>query len=70
MSDTNNSQKIIESLEQVEHTAIATTLLNLGMLRDIEVTSGERVALTMVLPFPSIPDNVRGYMVNSLAVAA
>jgi len=24
----------------------------------------------MVLPFPSIPDNVRDYMVNSLAAAA
>jgi metal-sulfur cluster biosynthetic enzyme len=70
MSNTNNPQNIIELLEKVEHPAIATTLLNLGMLRDIEVISDGKVALTIVLPFPSIPDNIRDYMVNSLAVAA
>jgi len=70
MSNTNNSQNIIESLEKVEHPAIATTLLNLGMLRGIGVTSDKKVTLTMILPFPSIPDNVRDYMVNSLAAAA
>ena len=70
MSNTNNSQNIIELLEKVEHPAIATTLLYLGMLRDIEVTSDGKVAITMVLPFPNIPDNVRDLMVNSLAAAA
>ena len=69
MTNTNNSQNIIEALENVEHPTIATTLLNLGMLRDVEITSDKKVTLSMVLPFPSIPDNVRGYMVNSLAVA-
>ena len=69
MSDINTNQKVIKAIESVEHPAIATTLLDLGMLRDIEVSSDERVALTMVLPFPNIPDNVRGYMVNSLATA-
>lgn len=69
MSDINTNQKVIEAIESVEHPAIATTLLDLGMLRDIEVSSDERVALTMVLPFPNIPDNVRDHMVNSLAAA-
>ena len=69
MSDINTNQKVIEAIERVEHPSIATTLLDLGMLRDIEVSSDERVALTMVLPFPNIPDNVRDYMVNSLATA-
>jgi hypothetical protein len=59
MSNTNNSQNIINSLGNVEHPAIATTLLDLGMLRDIAVTSDLKATLTMVLPFPSIPDNVR-----------
>ena len=63
MSNTDNSQNIVESLEKVEHPAIATTLLNLGMLRGISVTSDKKVTLTMILPFPSIPDNVRDYMV-------
>jgi metal-sulfur cluster biosynthetic enzyme len=70
MSNTNNSQKIIESLQKVEHPAIATTLLKLGMLRDIVVTSDKKVSLTMVLPFANIPDNIRDYMINSLAIAA
>jgi metal-sulfur cluster biosynthetic enzyme len=69
MTTTNNSHKIIEALEKVEHPAIATTLLTLGMLRYIEVTSDEKVVLTMVLPFPSIPANVRDYMINSLTSA-
>ncbi|MEA3334948.1 MAG: iron-sulfur cluster assembly protein [Chloroflexota bacterium] len=69
MSDINTNQKVIEAIERVEHPSIATTLLDLGMLRDIEVSSDKKVALTMVLPFPSIPDNVRDYMVNSLATA-
>ena len=70
MSNTNNSQNIIDSLEKVEHPAIATTLLDLGMLRDIAVTSDLKATLTMVLPFPSIPNNVRSYMVSSLTAAA
>ncbi|MEA3334952.1 MAG: iron-sulfur cluster assembly protein [Chloroflexota bacterium] len=69
MSDINTNQRVMEALESVEHPAIATTLLDLGMLRDIEVSSDDGVALTMVLPFPSIPDNVRDHMVNSLAAA-
>ncbi len=70
MTTTNNSQKIIEALERVEHPAIASTLLTLGMLHNIEVTSDEKVVLTIVLPFPSIPAKVRDYMINSLTSAA
>jgi len=70
MADTHIDLHIIETIEKVEHPAIATTLLDLGMLRDIEVTSDGKVTLTLVLPFPNIPDNVRDYMVNSLAAAA
>jgi len=70
MSNTNNWKNIIEPLEKVEHPAIATTLLDLGMLRDIDISSDGKVELTVVLPFPSIPDNVRDHMVNSLSAAA
>jgi len=70
MLNTINSQTIIDSLETVEHPAIAATLLDLGMLRDIAVTSDFKAILTMVLPFPSIPNNVRSYMVSSLTAAA
>ncbi|MFN2263100.1 MAG: iron-sulfur cluster assembly protein [Anaerolineales bacterium] len=70
MTSTKYSHKILEALENIEHPAIAATLMKLGMLRHIEVSSDKKVELTMVLPFPSIPENVRDYMINRLASAA
>ncbi|MCA9934533.1 MAG: metal-sulfur cluster biosynthetic enzyme [Ardenticatenaceae bacterium] len=70
MTDNNIKQNIIDALESVEHPAIATTLRHLGILRDHVVTDDLTVKLTLMLPFPNIPDNIRDYMVNSLAAAA
>lgn len=70
MTDGNTRQNIIDALESVEHPAIASTLLDLGMLRDLEVTDDQKATLTLALPFPTVPDNVRDFMVNSLAAAA
>jgi metal-sulfur cluster biosynthetic enzyme len=70
MTDNNSKQNIIDALESVEHPAIATTLLHLGILRDHVVADDQTVTLTLMLPFSSIPDNIRDYMVNSLAAAA
>jgi predicted Fe-Mo cluster-binding NifX family protein len=64
------NQDIIDALERVEHPSIAASLLNLGMLRDYTVSDDHKVILTLVLPFPNVPDNIRDHMVNSLAVAA
>ncbi len=63
------NEAILAAIEKVEHPAIATTLLNLGMLRDVVISPEGQTSLTLVLPFPSIPDNVSNYMVNSLAAA-
>ena len=49
---------------------VAATLLDLGILRNPEVTRDGKVAITLVLPFLNIPDNIRYYFVNSLAAAA
>jgi hypothetical protein len=70
MFDINSSQNIIEVLEKVEHPAIAATLLDLGMLCDHEVAIDGQVSLTLVLPFPSVPTNVRDHLISSLALAA
>jgi metal-sulfur cluster biosynthetic enzyme len=70
MTENKSEQNIIDALESVEHPAIATTLLHLGILRDHVVTGDRKVSLTLALPFPNVPDNVRDYMVNSLAAAA
>ena len=70
MIDNNIKQNITHALEQVEHPAIAATLLHLGILRDHIVADDQTVTLTLLLPFPNIPENIRNYMVNSLAAAA
>jgi metal-sulfur cluster biosynthetic enzyme len=70
MSDNNTNQNIIDALESVEHPSIAATLLNLGILRDLAVADDQKVMLTLALPFPNIPDNIRDYMVTSRAAAA
>jgi hypothetical protein len=48
----------------------ATTLLDLGILKIPEIARDGKVAITLVLPFLNIPDNIRYYFVNSLAAAA
>ncbi len=63
------NQNVIEALEKVEHPAIAMTLLDLGILRNPEVIPDGKVTLTLVLPFPNVPDNVCNHFVNSMAAA-
>ncbi len=68
MVDAQN-EVILAAIEKVEHPAIATSLMDLGMLREVVINPEGQTNLTLVLPFPSIPGNVRNYMVNSLSVA-
>ena len=63
------NQNVMDTLEKVEHSAIATSLSDLGMLRDVVISPEGQASLTLVLPFPGIPENVRNYMVNSLSAA-
>lgn len=59
---------ILGSINKVEHPEIAMSLVDLGMVRDIEFDpQDEGVILTLVLPFFGIPQAVRNHMVNSLA---
>ena len=64
------NQTIHEALAKVEHPSISATLIELGMLKNVTVTPDGKVTFTLVLPFPSIPDNIRDYLINSLASAA
>ena len=70
MSNSHRNQNILAAIEKVEHPAITTTLIDLGIARDIEVAPDGKVTLALVLPFPNIPDNIRDYMAHSLAAAA
>ena len=69
MSDSHNNQKILSAIESVEHPAIATTLIDLGIGRDIEISPDGKVTLSLALPFAAVPDNIRAHMANSLAAA-
>jgi len=60
-----DEQKIIQALSQVEHPEINSTLVDLGMVKDIRVV-GNEVSLTLALPIMGIPPVIRDYMVNGL----
>ena len=60
-------EQVLEAIHKVEHPEIAMTLVDLGMVRDIQIEEQEqKVTLTLVLPFLGIPEAVRNYMINSL----
>jgi hypothetical protein len=62
-----SSEAIVAALSSVEHPEIAATLVDLGMVRDIQYDEASNTAsLILVLPFFGIPQNVRDYMVYSL----
>lgn len=65
-----NPHEVSLSLEKVEHPSIASTLVELGMLRDIQVETGGKATVTLVLPFPNVPDSIRDNLVQRLAGAA
>ena len=55
------------AIHQVEHPAIASSLVDLGMIRDVVYSSEDKtVSLTLVLPVLDIPQNIRDYMLHSL----
>ena len=70
MTNSELTQTILDALHKVEHPSIAATLLNLGMVRNIEINAEGKVDLTLVVPFPTIPEQIRTYMINGLAQAA
>ena len=68
MTKSASEQEIQQVLAQVRHPAIAKTLVELGMLKDITV-EGNLVTLTLTLPFMGIPIQVKDYLINSLRQA-
>ena len=64
-------QTVQEAIWKVTHPAISRTLVDLGMIKDVDLR-GSEVRLKLVLPILNIPAPVKDYLVNSLreAVAA
>lgn len=70
MTNSELTQTITNALHAVEHPSIAATLLDLGMVRGIEINDEGKVDLTLVIPFPAIPEQIRNHTINGLAQAA
>ena len=63
-----DEQKIVQALSRVEHPEINSTLVDLGMVKDIQVEEN-KVSLKLMLPMMGIPPVIRDYMINSLKQA-
>jgi metal-sulfur cluster biosynthetic enzyme len=50
---------------EIKHPAIDRTLLDLGIVKDIAIEEST-VTVTFAFPFPTIPAQIREYMVNTV----
>jgi len=57
---------IRKALEQIEHPAINSTLIDLGIIKEIS-TKENKVTIIIAFPFPNIP--IGDYFVNSVREA-
>ncbi len=60
-----SEEDVHQAVGQVVHPEINSTLVELGMVKDVAL-NGNEVTLTLVLPFRGIPDVIRDYLANSL----
>jgi metal-sulfur cluster biosynthetic enzyme len=65
----NFSEEYIRSeIGSVMHPTIHCSLVELGIVKNIEIKSG-RVIITMALPFAEVPDSIKNYLFDSLREA-
>jgi len=57
--------KVIRIIESIQHPAIATSLVNLGILQDIDF-EGDTVKATFVWPFANIP--IKEQLISSIKI--
>ena len=65
MAKEKSEEDIRQVVAEIKHPAIDRTLVDLGVVKGITVT-GNKVLVTMALPFPGIPTQVKDYLVNSV----
>jgi metal-sulfur cluster biosynthetic enzyme len=58
-----SEEEVRQALAEVMHPAIDRTLVELGIIKNITIRNN-KVALTLLLPFPNIP--IKTYLVNSV----
>jgi metal-sulfur cluster biosynthetic enzyme len=56
---------VVKTIESIQHPAIATSLVNLGILQDIDI-EGDTVKATFVWPFEGIP--IKEQIINSVKI--
>lgn len=63
-----NLDAIKEAIATVEHPEIAAGLTDLGMIGDVAFDAEEKsVTLTLLLPTLGVPEQIRTYLLNSIA---
>ncbi|HJH28011.1 MAG TPA: metal-sulfur cluster biosynthetic enzyme [Methanophagales archaeon] len=65
MAKGKSEEDIRQVVAEIKHPAIDRTLVDLGIVKEITV-NGNKVLVTMALPFPGIPTQVKDYLVNSV----
>ena len=60
--------QIEEAIAKVDHPEIAMSLVDLGMISDVEV-QGDDVSFTLLIPFLGIPEVIRNYMISAVTQA-
>ena len=68
MAKSISKEDVYHAIGQQMHPEISRSLVELGMVKDI-TPNGDRVMLTLVLPFLGIPASIKDYLVNSLRQA-
>ena len=68
MTESVSEEAVHQALGQLLHPEINHTLVELGMVKDIALKDNQ-VTLTLALPFLTIPDPIKDYLVNSLRQA-
>ena len=58
-------EDVRRAMQNVKHPAIDCSLVELGMVKDINV-KGSNVTLRFLLPFAEVPEPVKHHMINGL----
>ena len=58
---------VVQAISQIEHPEIARTLVQLGMIQEVQYNSEEKeTILTLAFPVANVPESVRNYIVNDI----
>ena len=68
MTDGLSGKEIHQALAEIKHPEIDSTLIDLGMLKDISIES-KKITMTLKLPTMGIPAQIKDYLTNSINLA-